>query len=234
MRRTKFLSILVVMAMLALPIAAGALSLDVEAKAGGGLALGTTSNPNQTGDPRPSLGAGIDLDLYFFSVGPVDLGLSVGGEYSYLMFHGITNYPAVPAFGLPATTLTSDSTYNYLNIPIAIVGRIPLSDSLRLAFRAGGFIGYFLGGSSTLSYSQQVPGAYTNGTVTLNSSTTVQWEYGIHLTGGVDIALSKSLSLSPSIGFDAGLTNTNNTSGYTYSDTFWSLNALIGIKYNVF
>ena len=233
MRHYVFLPILVILAMLSLPSAAGALGLDVEAKAGGGLTAGTTSNPNQTGSPRGGLQGAVDLDLLLLSIGSVDLGISVGAEYSYLTFHGVvSNISAGP---LGTTTLTSDSTYNYLNIPVAFVGRVPLSDMLRLTFRAGGFIGYFLGGSSNNTYSPEIPLAgLTNGTTTLNSSTTVQWEYGLHFTGGADIRLNGNLFLSPSIVFDMGLTNTTNSPGYQYSDTFWSLTAMIGIKYGIF
>ncbi|HVO40402.1 MAG TPA: outer membrane beta-barrel protein [Spirochaetia bacterium] len=231
MRRNVVLSVLVGALFLALPLAAGALGLDIEAKVGGGLAAGTTSNPNQTGSPRAGFEAGLDFDVFLLSAGPVDLGLSLGGQFSYLTFHGVLNVPAAPPFIPVAFTLTSDSNYKYINIPISIVGRLPIDDSLRLTFRAGGFIGYFLGGASDNSYS---PPIQPNGTVTLDSSTTVQWEYGIHVTGGVDIALVGGLALSPSVVFDMGLTNTTNTPGYAYSDTFWSLTAMIGIKYTVF
>jgi len=217
----------------ALPLAVSAVGLGVEAKAGGGLALGTTSNPNQTGDVRWGGMGGIDFDVYLLSIGGFDVGASAGAEYSYLTFHGVlSNISAGP---LGTTTLTSDSTYRYVNFPVALVGRMPLSSSMNLSLRAGGFIGYFLGGSSDNSYNPQIPLAgLTNGTVTLDSSTTVQWEYGLHFTGGVDIGLGSGLFFSPSIVFDLGLTNTTNTSGYQYSDTFWSLTAMLGIKYNFF
>ena len=65
-------------------------------------------------------------------------------------------------------------------------------------------------------------------------------EYGLHFTGGLDIALGSGLALTPGVQFDMGLTNTNATnpqtgvSPYPYSDTFWSITATIGIKYTVF
>jgi hypothetical protein len=236
MHRSVLLTILVLLALLALPLAAGALGLDVEAMGGAGLALGTTDNPNATGEARAAGVGGINADLYLFSAGPVDIGLSTGIEYSYLTFHGIWNIPANVLFpGQPATTQTTDNAYSYLNIPIAIVGRVPLSDAVKLTFRAGGFIGRFLGGSSNINYSVVVPGVFDNGSVTLDPGNTEPWEYGLHFTGGADIALSGSVSLSPCILFDMGITDTsvNNTLS-SYKDTFWSLTAMIGIKYKVF
>ena len=231
MRRNVLLSFLAVMVMLSVPFAASALSADVEARVGGGLGLGSTTNPNETGSPSGALAAGVNVDLFLLSVGQVDLGISVGGGYSYLMEHGVINM-TLP--GPVTTTQTSDAVYNYLDFPVALVARIPLSDSLRLNFSAGVFFGYFLGGSANVSYNPQLGPPYnlSNGTVTLDSSTTEQWETGLHFSGGADIRLNGNLFLSPSIVFDMGLTNTVvQPGGYPYTDALWSLAAMIGIKY---
>jgi hypothetical protein len=224
--------------------------LDVEAKAAGGLALGSTTNPDESGSPRAGALGGVGIDMYLLTVGPVDLGLSVGAEYDYLTFHGVlNNYLSGAGFG-PGITQTSDSIYNYLDFPVSIVGRFPLSPSVSVTLRAGAFIGHFLGGSSTLSYTNNgAPALVYEGFLlspanvtsqTLNSSTTLVGEYGLHFTGGVDIAISKTLLLAPALQFDVGLTNTSavnpatGTGAYPYSDTFWTLTAAIGIKYKVF
>jgi hypothetical protein len=231
--RQLWFSLVLAAFLVVLPLSAGALGLDVEAKVGGGLALGSTNNPDEGGSPRAGFLGGVGVDVYLLKAGPVDLGVSVGAEYDYLMFHGTYNN-----FAFPGETQTSDSTYNYLYFPISLVGRVPLTQSLDLTLRAGAFIGHFLGGSANLTYSTEVPPNLVNGTQTLNSSTTLVGEYGLHFTGGLDIALSKSLALSPGVQFDMGLTNTNAVSptggAYTYSDTFWAITATFGIKYNVF
>lgn len=228
MRHQVFLPILVALAMLSLPLAAGAMGLDVEAKGAGGLALGSTNNPDESGSPRAGFAGGIDFDLFLFTVGPVDLGLSAGAEYNYLTFHGTLNN----FFGIPGVTQTSDSNYSYLQFPIALVGRVPLTQSLDLTLRAGAFIGHFLGGSATFSYNSAGPFPPS---ATLDSSNTIVGEYGLHFTGGVDIGLGSNFALSPAVQFDMGLTNTNGgIPGYAYSDTFWSITATIGVKYTVF
>jgi len=230
--RNLWFSLVLAAFLVVLPVSAGALGLDVEAKAGGGLALGWTTNPSQTGSPGPAFVGGVDVDLYMFQLGGLDVGISAGAEYSYLTNHGSL---AINAGPLGNTTLKSDASFNYLIAPVALVGRIPLSSTLNLAFRAGGFIGFFLGGSSTNTYNPEIPPAgLTNNTVTLDSSTTVQMMYGLHFTGGTDIKLAGNLFLSPSIVFDMGLTNTTGTSGYNYSDTLWSITAMIGVKYSAF
>ena len=81
------------------------------------------------------------------------LAISIGAEYVYLMFHGaLNNYQS--AVVARESRQTSDSTYNYLQFPISLVGRIPLTQSIDLILRAGAFIGHFLGGrrpSATIS-----------------------------------------------------------------------------------
>ncbi len=238
MRNSWLTLVLATSVALALPLAAGAVSMDVEAKVAGGLALGSTTNPDESGSPRAGFAGGVGLDLFLLKAGPVDLGISVGAEYDYLMFHGVLNNFESALVG-PGITQTSDSTYVYLQFPISLVGRIPITQSVDVTLRAGAFIGHFMGGSSTLAYNSN-PGNIFPTSQTLNSSTTIVGEYGLHFTGGADIALSSSLALSPAVQFDMGLTNTNaaNPSGapgqYPYSDTFWSITATIGVKYMVF
>ncbi len=87
MRKTLAVLILLGLVAFALPMTAAALGLDVEAKAGAGIGLGTTDNPDITGSPRLSAGGGVGLDFYLISLGPVDLGLSAGVEYSHSTFH---------------------------------------------------------------------------------------------------------------------------------------------------
>jgi hypothetical protein len=211
------------------PFAARAMGLDVEVKAGAGLALGSTTNPNQTGTIGLAGLGGLDLDLFLFNAGGFDVGIAAGAEFSYMLTHGALS---INAGVLGNTTLNSDATVYYINVPVALVARVPLNDSLFLALRAGGYGGYFLSGSANNTYNPEIPLAgLTNGTVTLNSNTTNQWEWGLHFTGGVDIKLSGNLFLSPSIVFDLGLTNTTATSGYQYKDTFWSLTGMVGLKY---
>ena len=110
---------------LAMPFVAGAVSLDIEAKGAGGLALGSTSNPNETGSPRAAFAGGIGVDVFLVTVGPVDLGVSVGAEYDSLNNHGVLNNFESAMVG-PGITQTTDNTYNYLQFPISVVGRIPL------------------------------------------------------------------------------------------------------------
>jgi hypothetical protein len=233
MRHLLFTLVLAALVALALPLAAGAIGLDVEAKIAGGLALGSTTNPDESGSPRAGFAGAVGVDLFLLKAGPVDLGVSAGAEYDYLTFYGTLNN----FFGFPGLTQTSQSNYSYLYIPIDVVGRIPLTKSLDLTLRAGGFIGHFLGGSTTLTYNMAGP---FPSSATLNSSNTLVGEYGLHFTGEADIALSRALALSPGLQFNMGLTNIQavNPNGlpgaYPYSDTFWSITATIGIKYTAF
>jgi hypothetical protein len=227
----KHLCVLTLLAMLLLvvPLTVNALGLDIEAKAGGGVAMGTTDNESTTGALRWAAGAGLNLDLYLLTVGKLALGLSAGTDYTIMNFHGVTDitFPIV-------TVRTSDSTYNYLIIPAALAGKISCTESLSLIFKLGGYMGYFLGGVSDLRYSPE-GGPFVNGEVTLDSSNTEQWQYGLHFCAGADFALKGKLSFSPSLQFDMGLTDTSvNNPLEAFKDTFWALTANVGIKYKAF
>jgi opacity protein-like surface antigen len=222
---------LLCIAVIGLPVTVSGLGLDVEAKAGAGIALGTTNNPNATGSARVAGGGGVGADLYLLNLGPVDLGISVGAEYSYLSFHSVWTGFLTSPFNVDQA---ADSNYSYLNFPIALLGRIPLTQSISVVVRAGGFLGYFLSGTSTDTYT---PDIGQNGAQTLNSNNTYQWEYGLHFTAGTDIALTDSLAIAPALQFDMGLTDTTKPipapNGTDYKDTFWSLTLMVGIKYKV-
>jgi len=233
MRRNVFLPVYIIAALCFFSAQAGALNLDIELNAGGALAMGATDNPNATGEARPALGCALEFDLYLFTIGSLEVGFSAGMEYSYLTLHGVWDIPANAVFlGSPATTQKTDNSYSYLNFPIALAGRIPLGDNLRLTLRAGGFFGYFLGGSSDVTYSTEIPGVLENGTQTLDSDNTEEWDYGLHFYTGLDIFLGGGLWLTTSLRFDLGLADTTvNNALSSYTDTHWSLIAVIGLKY---
>jgi len=232
MRKILMVLILLGLVAIALPMTAAALGLDVEAKAGAGIGLGTTDNSDITGVARLAANGGVNIDLYLLSLGPADLGISVGTEYSYLTFHSVESNLPAPFPPIPGLEQTVDSTYRYLDFPISVVCKVPVNEAVRLTFRAGAFLGYFLGGSADLSYNSVLVPSQTS---TLDSSNTIRSEYGLHFTAGADIALGGGLSLAPALQFDMGLTDTsvNSVQPVASKDTFWSLTAVVGIKYKV-
>jgi len=214
--------ILVGLAMAALPMAVAALGLDVEGKGGAGIGLGSTNNSSETGSPWLAGGGGIGVDVFVFNVGPIDLGLSAGVEYSYLSQHEkISNYAG------PGLDFTGTPQYNFVYIPFALVGSLPLGQ-VRLVLHAGGFAGYFLSGKVT-DISITVLGSQPDST--LNGSTTPQWEFGLHFALGADIPIMKDVSVSPAIQFDWGLSNIDTAVGATEYDTVGSLAVMVSIKY---
>jgi hypothetical protein len=223
----KMLTVLILLGLvaIALPMTAAALGLDVEAKAGAGIGLGSTNNKDITGSPRLAVNGGGNIDFYLASLGPGEIGLSAGGEYSHLTFHYTW-----ANLGGPGVDLVSDVTYGYFNIPIALVYKLPVSDSIKVVVRAGGFIGFFLAGFNDGTFDPGGPIPRT----TLDSSNTIKMNYGLHFTAGTDIALGGGLAVSPAIQFDWGLTDiTKNMPGNDFYDTLWSLTLVVGIKYSV-
>jgi hypothetical protein len=227
MRKMLTVLILLGLVVIALPMTAAALGLDVEAKGGVGIGLGSTDNKDITGAPRLAANGGGNVDFYLASLGPGELGLSVGGEYSHLTFH----YTWANKAG-PGVDLVSDVTYGYFNLPISLVYKLPVSDSIKLVFRAGGFIGFFLGGFNDGALDPDIAPV---GRTSLDSSNTASMNYGLHLTAGADIALFSGLALAPAIQFDWGFSDvTKNTpANGDFKDTLWALTVVVGIKYSV-
>ena len=96
-------------------------------------------------------------------------------------------------------------------------------------------MGYFIGGTVNLTYSTQLPlPGFSNGSQTLDSSNTYSWEGGLNFTAGLDFPVGTNVSISPTLLFNMGLSNTTVPfAGTSFNDTFWALTALIGIKYTV-
>jgi hypothetical protein len=221
-----------------------ALGLDLELTAGGGMAMGTTDDADKSGALRYALVAGVAADLYLLEWPRASFGLSVGAGYANLHYHGVDSAVPNPFFPLgPATvTQTSDSTYNYVLIPVTLVGRTQLGGQRALTVRAGGFAGYFLSGTTDLTYSEELDtahgypaDAYSNGPQDLNNTNTEQWMYGLSLYAGLDLLSKGRISVVPSLQFDIGLTDTSIDSMQPTpsNDTFWYLTANVGIRYSL-
>jgi hypothetical protein len=220
-----------------------ALGLDVELKGGGGMAMGTTDDPDKTGKLRYALGAGLGLDLFLFEPGSMAFGVTAGAGYANLNYHGIwENYPSMPFSPPPeVTTQTSDNSYNYLFFPFGLVGKFGIG-ARSLAVRGGGFIGYFLKGTTDLKYATQDAGnTWVNGEYDLDDSNTESLMYGLSFYAGLDVFSRGKLSITPSLEFNLGLSDTTVDQeiapGVIYppasKDTFWALTANVGIRYSI-
>jgi hypothetical protein len=142
------------------------------------------------------------------------------------------NYPnVIPPNIPPTTTQTSDSTYNYLLFPFGLAGKFNMGKH-SMTVRAGGFVGYFLSGTSKQSYNPFV--AYPT-EATLDSSNTELWMYGLSFYTGLDLFSWGKLSIVPSIQFDLGLSDTTVDMAFppASKDTSWALTANVGIRYSL-
>jgi hypothetical protein len=242
MRRTKLLLLLVTAMLLLSAFGLSALGLDVELKGGGGMAMGTTDDPDKTGKLRYALGAGLGLDLFLFEPGSMAFGVTAGAGYANLNYHGIwENYPAQP-FAPPATTTqNSDSAYNYLLFPFGLVGKFAMG-ARSLTVRGGGFVGYFLGGTTDLDYeTESALNGWVSGEFDLDDSNTDLLMYGLSFYAGLDVFSRGKLSITPSLEFNLGLSDTTVDQEIAPSviyppaskDTFWALTANVGIRYSI-
>jgi hypothetical protein len=233
MRKTTVLLFLAAVMFLGGALGLAALGLDVELKAGGGMAMGTTDDADKSGEVRWALDVGVALDLFVLETSRVALGVSAGAGYANLHFHGVWENLVDP-FDFTPTTQTSDSEYNYLLFPVALVGRIDLGKERALTVRGGGFAGYFLTGTSDLSYNPETT-VFTNGEQPLDDSNTEQWMYGLSFYAGLNLISKGRLSIVPSLQFDLGLTDTTVDLPFppASKDTFWALTANVGIRYSL-
>ena len=218
-----------------MPLVVGAIGLDVSVQVGGGAAMGTSDDANKSGKLRWAAGGGLALDIYVLELNKLSVGVSSGADYVLQNYYGETTGITIPI--LPSTTTrTSESRYNYLNIPFTLVGMLELNENLSLTVRAGGFAGYFLGGKVDNTYTTEWAPFYVNGEVDLDDTNTEQWQYGLRFAVGMDFLKKGKVTLFPLIQFDMGLTDTSIDSMQPRpsKDTFWALTVNVGAKYSLF
>lgn len=233
LKKTGLLLSLVCVFFLGAALGLSALGLDIEVKGGGGMAMGTTDDPDKSGELRWALDAGLSLDLYLLELGRLSLGLSGGAGYANLNYHGVDPNvydPIDAAF----TTQTSDSSYNYVLFPAGLVAKLGIGARHSLTVRGGGFAGYFLSGTSDLTYNPETT-LFNNGSVKLDDSNTELWMYGLSFYAGLDLLSKGRMSITPSLEFNIGLTDTSiDAMQPTPSkDTFWALTVNFGIRYGI-
>ena len=198
------------------------------------MAMGTTDDPNKSGEVRYALDAGLALDSVRAGAGPP--------------FPGHLRRRRVCQPELPRRWderhhpfsrndyQTSDSTYNYVMFPVALVGKLAMGRRHSLNLRGGGFAGYFLSGTSDLTYSPEMSSCSLNGEVPLDDTNTELWMYGLSFYAGLDLFTKGRLSITPSLEFNLGLTDTSvdlQCSPPPSKDTFWALTANVGIRYGI-
>lgn len=236
MKKQLWVLLFAVVVFLGMPIAVSAIGLDVSVQAGGGAAMGTSDSDLKTGKLRWSAEAGLAVDVYAFDLGSLSLGLSLGVDYAMLNYYGITDLSAAP---YSAGDRVGEPRYNYLFIPAAVVGNISLKADKSVTVRIGGFAAYFLGGKTDVTYdTQNIPYGLIDGEYDLDDTNTEQWMYGIRAYVGANLFKKGNLTISPGIQFDIGLTDATVDQALfppdVSKDTFWALNALVGVKYGLF
>jgi hypothetical protein len=236
---TKRLSILLfaLVVFLGIPMVVNALGLDVSVQAGGGAAMGTSDDANKSGKLRWAAGGGVALDVYVLELNKLAVGFSSGTDYVMLNYYAETTGILIGI--APFTTdRTSESRYNYLNIPFVLVGMLDLNKDRSLIIRAGGFAGYFLSGTVDNTYTTEWPPNFVNGEVELNDAveSTEQWQLGLRFAVGMDLIKKGKISIFPLIQFDMGLTDTSidSVQPRPSKDTFWALTTSVGVKYSLF
>ena len=237
MKKQLCVLILIIMMFFGLPMMVSALGLDVSVQVGGGAAMGRSDDANKSGKLRWAAGGGVALDIYVLELNKLAVGISSGTDYVMSNYYGETT--GIPIGIAPfTTTRTSESRYNYLNIPFTLVGMLELNENLSLMLRAGGFAGYFLGGKVDNTYTTEWAPNFINGEMDLNDPviTTEQWQYGLRFAVGMDLLKKGKITLFPLIQFDIGLTDTSIDAMQPRpsKDRFWALTVNVGAKYSLF
>ena len=222
------MSLIVMVIILSFAGIANAVNLDVGLKGFGGLAGGTTDTSAKTGKIGYAAGGGLILNFYVVDLGKVLLGASSGLEYLYLSYDSETTltFPPYPV-------LTAGVSYSYLKIPLTLRGAFRVSDTFIITADAGTFFGFFIGGKSDNTYN---PSIGQDGEVDLDKDTTEALDIGLRFAAGVEIGITENMKLSPGVQFDFGLRDTSKdqTGVPDSKDTFWEINAFIGLVYRLF
>jgi hypothetical protein len=235
-RKFFFLFVFIVIFVFALFTALHAQSLDVRLEGFGGISAGSTDDPAKSGEVGFSGGGGIGVSLYLLQFGKIRLGASTGVDFMYLTYTSTTKTIPIPVPHTPSEDLKSDTNYSYLVVPVTIKCAYSLSDSLAAVFDAGPFFGFFLGGKSKNTYSNEWPPVLVNGEDDLNKDTTEQLDIGLRLAASIELGINENLSVSPGLMFDIGFSDTSKDQPIVASskDTFWKLDAYFAVIYNLF
>jgi hypothetical protein len=215
---------------LALPLSSWAFGVDLTVHAGGGAAMGSTDDDNKTGKIGFAAGGGAGIDLALLDLNPLGLGLSTGAEYIYLKYESEV---FIDAGILGTTDLSATTDYGYITVPLTLQASLPLNEKLTLRFSAGGFAGFFLGGTADNDYNPEIaPAGLLDEKVDLDDSEIEAWQYGLRFGTAVEIKSRGKIHLEPGLLFDLGLTDTTITQ--PSRDTFWALTAYVGCRYSLF
>ena len=220
--------------------AVNAQRLDLKIEGFGGISGGSTVDPEKSGELGFSGGGGLGLCYYFTKAGRFRLGAAAGLNYMYLTYKSETNTVPItvpfPPNLIPSTTLSSETNYSYLVVPVTLRGNYRFNKKIALNVEAGPFFGFFQNGKSDSTYGDPFPGVLENGENDLNEDTTEQRDIGIRVAASLELPLRKNLRIAPGILFDLGFTDTSKDQLIVASskDTFWKLGAYVSLLHNLF
>jgi hypothetical protein len=214
--------------------AAGAAAGDFNLGVRGAIGFGTGSTDDETVDGTIGLsaGGGLSMQYYFIEKGKWNFGLDSGLEYLFL------EYDSTSTLTLPGPTnvdRASNTSYNYLTIPLTFKVHYTLNERLAITGDVGGFLGVFLGGESDNDYTPEVPlFGLVNGVVKLDDTNTETINAGLRFAAGLEIALSDKLKLIPGFIYDLGLVDVTKDAVAPPKDTLSSWTFAFDLLYELF
>jgi hypothetical protein len=203
---------------------------DVGLRGNVGFGTGSTDDSSVDGKIGFSTGGGLAVQYYFTESDAWNFGLASGVEYLFLNYNSTDN-----AFTLPGPITVeraSETSYNYLTIPLTFkVGRV-LNEKLSITGDIGGFVGIFLSGESDNTYTPDPYGL--NGAEKLDDTNTESINAGLRFAVGLPIVLSEKLKLVPGLLYDLGLTDVTLDSVAPPRDTLSSWTFTVDLLYTLF
>jgi hypothetical protein len=169
-------------------------------------------------------------------MGRIRIGASSGVEYVFLSYESVTEITLPGPF---VTDLSAKTSYSYFVVPLTVKGSYRLNSRISITADAGGFIGFFLSGTSDNTYDPDASGfGLFDGEEDLDEDTTEGLDIGLRFAAGLEMEISNKLLFTPGILFDLGLTDTSKDVPMSpvpsSKDTFWKLSAFAGIIYQLF
>jgi hypothetical protein len=223
-----FLAVLSCGLCIASDAAAGDFNMGVKGNIGFG--VGSTDDSSVEGKIGFSSGGGLAVQYYFIEAGKMDFGLASGVEYLFLKYNSTDSEFTIP---VPPFSVerASETSYNYLTIPLTIKVLYDLNEKLAVTGDVGGFIGIFLGGESDNTYT---PDIGADGVDKLDDTNTESINAGLRFALGFQIPLSEKLKLVPGVLLDLGLMDITKDSVAPARDTLASWTFTVDLLYTIF
>ena len=179
-----------------------------------GMNVSKITNYHADSDMKPGYQFGVGMDYFFtdsWGIQPslmlVNKGVKIKRSINFEeMPDGYSSAsPSVSFPYLPYNNLTENRMY--LEMPVMLAYRVDLSNTLKLVFNGGGYIGYGIGGKTSVTYDNQDGSVEKHKGNTFDRSGSQRFDYGLGVGTALELKNRYTVNLFGEWGLTSAGTN---------------------------